>query len=987
MILKERNLEETIEEYLTQASSEYRRGIDSTYNLDYMLDVGTFIEFVTTSQPQAWKKYQAIYGQNSEESLAKRLRKEIDTKGLVEVLRKGIKDRGIDFAVAYYRPETSFNPDSKRQYDCNILTCVRQFHYSKSNRNSIDMVLLLNGIAVVSIELKNEYTGQNIEDSKEQFRTNRDPSEPFLRFNRNNLVYMCIDTSEACITTKLDKSNTWFIPFNLGSNGPGVNGGKGNPLVEGKYQTYYIWEHVFSKDCLLNIIHNYVHLVKETNKDSDGVEHVSEKIIFPRYHQLDAVDRLVEDARSHGPGKNYLIEHSAGSGKSNSIAWLAYRLMSLHNSKDEKIFDSIIVITDRRNLDHQLQATISSFDHNAHGVVCNVDKNSKQLLEALNSGKKIVVTTLQKFPVIYEDVSVKGKRFAVIVDEAHSSQTGISAMKVKEALGDGGDQDDEEDFQDKLARTMRAHGRHGNLSFFAFTATPKPSTLEVFGVKNEDGSYRAYHIYSMRQAIEEGFILNVLEHYATFDTYYRVAKSVEDDPIVGASEGRREITKYVRLHQYNISQKAAIMIEFFRKNTLLQLGGRARAMVVTDSRLSAVRYYQAFQKYIEDNGIDDVKTLVAFTGTVQDDKDPEIEYTEEGINKNSKGQRIKEDQVPEYFRSEFNVLIVADKYQTGFDEPLLQTMFVDKALWGIKAVQTLSRLNRVMPGKHEVYVLDFVNTVKDIKTSFEPYYEDTELEEGIDLNSVYDVYNKITLMNVLDEKEVEEFGDEFYSDKPSSEKLDSLMKRCVVRANGLEDDPRAEFKNAISVYCKRYSYVTQLVRLNDRYMQKLYVFCKNLYPLVNGIKKEKYDLDKKIKLTHYKPEDMGVTAIDLEAKPELSPPTARFHGKIEEEMVFTSDLIETINALHGEKLTEIDKIGMQLVNDVKADKRIVDAAKRNTEETFMSMYKDDFTDIVMKRMRDNENFFEILLQNPEVYDRVKKDVLRKVYDECRAEGD
>lgn len=987
MTLKEKNLEETIEEYLTSTSGEYRKGTDRTYNLDYLLDVDTFIEFISTSQPKEWERYQSIYGQKSKESIAKRLRKEIDTVGLVEIFRKGIIDRGISFQVAYYKPETSFNSDSERLYNCNILTCVRQFHYSKINHNSIDMVLLLNGIAIVSIELKNQYTGQDSEDSKEQFRNNRDPSDPFLRFNRNNLVYMCIDTSEACITTKLEKDKTWFIPFNLGSNGPGVKGGKGNPLVEGKYQTYYVWEHIFSKDCILNIIHNYIHLVKETKKTSDGREYVEERIIFPRYHQLDVVDRLVEDTRKHGTGKNYLIEHSAGSGKSNSIAWLAYRLMSLHDPKDNKVFDSVIVITDRRNLDHQLQSTISSFDRNAKGVVCNVDKNSKQLLEALNSGKKIVVTTLQKFPVVYEDVSVKGKKFAVIVDEAHSSQTGVSAMKVKEALGSGTDSnfDEDEDFQDRLTRTMKAHGRHNNLSFFAFTATPKSSTLEIFGVKRDDGRYAAYHVYSMRQAIEEGFILNVLEHYATYRTYFRIAKSIEDNPMIEVKEGIKEITKFMVTHTFNISQKAKIMIDFFRNNTLKQLGGRARAMVVSDSRLTAVRYYQAFQKYIEENNIDDVKTLVAFTGTVKDDKDPEIEYTEEGMNKNSNGQRIKEDQVPEYFKSEFNVLIVADKYQTGFDEPLLQTMFIDKGLWGIKAVQTLSRLNRVMPGKHEVYVLDFVNETKDIKESFAPYYEDTELEEGIDVNSVYDVYSKIRMMNVLNESEVQDFGDEFYSDKPSSERLDSLMKPCVIRANALEDDKRVEFKSAINVYCRRYSYVTQLVRLNDPERQKLFVFCKNLYPLINGIEREKYGLEKKIKLTHYKPADMGVTAIDLESKPTLKPPTARIVKKTDEEKVFADELIDTINELHGGELTEIDKIGMQLVNDVKADKRIVDGAKRNTKEMFLSMYKDDFVKIVEKRQSDNAEFFNIIQSNPDVYKKVKREVLTKVYEDCWSE--
>jgi type I restriction enzyme R subunit len=987
--LKEKNLEETIEHYLVNESKEYESGTDKTYNLDYLLDVGIFTRFLKQSQPDQWKQYERIYGEKSEESIARRFHNEVSNVGLIEVLRKGITDRGISFQVAYYRPETSFNLDSKHKYDCNILTCVRQFHYSKINSNSIDMVLLLNGIAIVSIELKNEYTGQDIEDSKHQFMYNRDPVEPFLRFKMNNLVYMCIDTSEACIATKLDKEKTWFIPFNLGSNGPGNKGGKGNPLVEGKYETYYVWEHVFSKDCLLNIIHNYVHLVKEKKKTEDGREYIVEKIIFPRYHQLDVVDKLVEDSRVNGPGKNYLIEHSAGSGKSNSIAWLAYRLMSLHNAADEKVFDSVIVITDRRNLDQQLQTTISSFNHNAKGVVYNIDKNAQQLLDALEHKKKIVVTTLQKFPVIYEDVSVRGQKYAIIVDEAHSSQSGISATKVKEAIGNGIDPEtgEEYDFQDKLAKTISSHGKHSNLSYFAFTATPKNSTLETFGIKQSDGQYKAYHTYSMKQAIEEGFILDVLEHYATYETYYRVAKSVEGNPLVELKEGTKEITRFVKLHAFNLDQKAKIMIDFFRNNTLKHLGGRARAMVVSDSRLSAVRYHQAFEKYIKENNIDDVKTLVAFTGTVKDDKDPDIEYTEEGINKNSKGEKIKESQVPAYFKSEFNVLIVADKYQTGFDEPLLQTMFVDKALWGIKAVQTLSRLNRTMPGKHEVYVLDFVNDVDRIRKSFEPFYEDTILEEGIDYNSVYDVRNKLMMMNILNEEEIDAFGTEFYSDKPSSEKLNALIKPCVIRANALEDDPRVEFRSAVGTYCRRYSYVTQLIRLNDKYMQKMYVFCKNLYPLIRGVKKERYGLEKKLRLTHYKPADLGVTAISLEAKPVIKSPTARIIKKTEEHKVFTDDLIEMINTLHGGEITESDKIGEQLANDLMSNSRVGKSARTNTEETFKSMYRGEMPKIITKRHLDNDAIFQTILSNEELYNRVIEEVLSSVYRQCREDQD
>ncbi len=739
MTLLERDLESTIEEFLTEETKVYKKGSWKDFDFNNLVMPAPFIDFLKESQPDEWARYVKTYGVSAESKILERLHKEVLNKGLIETLRSGITDAGISFHVAYYRPETSFNEESVRRYGCNRLTCSRQFHFSRiRTKDSVDMVILLNGLPIVTMELKNEYTGKSVADSKQQYRE-RNPREPFFGYDRSNLVYICADTSEVWTATRLDGEDTYFMPFNQGSNGSGEDGGKGNPQVDGKYQTSYLWEHILSKDVLLDIVRNFIHRIKDRSSGRDFV-------IFPRYHQLDAVSRIVDDVRANGPGRNYLVQHSAGSGKSNTIAWLSYRLMGLHDGSDRKIFDSVIVITDRRNLDRQLQKTITSFNRHISATVTTVDRNSRQLLEAIADGRPIIVTTLQKFPVIYESVEAAGRKFAIIVDEAHSSQSGTSAMKMKQALGDDGEEYDE---QDELSDVLRSHGMHKNLSFFAFTATPKHCTLDVFGSECEDGRKVPFHIYSMRQAIEEGFILDVLKHYTTYRAYYRLAKSVADDPEVEVTEAMREILRYSELHEYNLSQKAEIMIRFFMDHTLPMLDGRAKAMVVTSSRLSAVRYYNIFQKYIERHKIQGVKTLVAFTGTVQDD-DTGMSYTEEGINRNSRGEPIKETQLPDYFRGDFNVLIVAEKYQTGFDEPLLQTMFVDKKLWGVKAVQTLSRLNRTMPGKTDVYVLDFANTSEEIKNAFKPFYDYTELEETIDKNSPYDICNKILEYNVLD---------------------------------------------------------------------------------------------------------------------------------------------------------------------------------------------------------------------------------------------
>ena len=600
----------------------------------------------------------------------------------------------------------------------------------------------------------------------------RDPREICFQFNKRILGYFCIDQLEVWMTTRLEGKNTYFLPFNQGSNGAGNDGGKGNPANPDGYPTSYFWEYVFQKDSMMDIIQKFIHLqVKEEKKQMpDGSEQVTKKkrLIFPRYHQLDVVRKLIADVKKEGAGRNYLIQHSAGSGKSNSIAWTAYRLASLHDSNDESVFSSVVVVTDRTVLDEQLQETISGFDHTI-GSVETIDdkKNSKDLRDAINNGARIIVTTLQKFPVIYQEVDkVAGRNFAIIVDEAHSSQTGSSAMKLKAALADTEaalreyaeieeKAEDEIDRNDKLVQEMLTHGKHPNLSFFAFTATPKPATLEMFGSQWTDGSFHPFHIYSMRQAIEEGFILDVLQNYMTYSTCFKIAKDTPENPELPESRATKIIKKYEKLHPYNISQKSQIIVETFRETTKQKIGGKGKMMVVTDSRLAAVRYFHEIKRYIREQHYADMDILAAFSGTVQDGDE---EYTEARLNVRKDGSHISESQTKEEFHDNFNVLVVAEKYQTGFDEPLLHTMIVDKKLKNVKAVQTLSRLNRTCPGKVDTFVLDFANKKEDILEAFQPFYQETSLEQEVNVDLIYQTEKELLDYAIYNENDIRAFN-------------------------------------------------------------------------------------------------------------------------------------------------------------------------------------------------------------------------------------
>lgn len=1010
MDYKEKRFEADIEHFLLTKGG-YTKGDMSTYDREKAIDMPKLIEFIKATQPKQWERYERNYKDEAEKKLYKRFNEEVETYGLLYVLRHGIKDKGVKIKIAYFRPETTLNQDVIDKYESNILTCTRQFKYSTQNENSIDMVLSLNGIPIVALELKDQITGQSVENAKTQFMYDRNPRELCFQLNKRFLVYFAVDLYEVEMTTQLKGKNTFFLPFNQGSNGAGNVGGAGNPENPDGYTTSYLWEKVLTKDVLMDILQRYMHLEKEERivvKDGQETKKVSKKLIFPRYHQLDVVTRLLADVKTIGSGRNYLVQHSAGSGKSNSIAWLAYGLANLHDKDNNNIFDSIIIISDRRVLDSQLQDTISSFDH-TKGLVETIGegKTSKGLLKAINDGKKIIVTTLQKFPVIYEDVDdVTGKRFAIIADEAHQSQTGNSALKMKAALADteealieyadieGKLEEEMEDEQDKLIKELLVHGRHNNISYFAFTATPKQKTLEMFGQMQPDGTFKAHHIYSMKQAIEEGFILDVLKNYMTYQTCYKIAKDTEENPELPSSTATRTIKRFATLHPYNLQQKTAIMVEQFRDVTRHKIDGRAKAMVVTASRLHAVRYYHEFKRYIELKGYDDLEVLVAFSGTV---KDKDMDYTEESLNKRKDGTTIKEDQLPSEFASDdFNMLIVAEKYQTGFDQPLLHTMFVDKKLKGIKAVQTLSRLNRVFPGKKDTFILDFVNSKEDIEQAFKPYYEATVLDEEINVNLIYDTQVKLRQLGLYTDEDIEEFVKTYYKKGKQSPtdlgKMVSVLKPVVDKYVKLDDETRYEFVKTLRNFNRWYSYIVQIIRMYDKELHKEYVFTSYLQKLLPKSPKMDLDLEEKLKLEFYKLEETFKGEIKLNPTVEhetiKNPKNIDTDGR-EEDDELLEEIIKKVNEKFEGIFTEGDRVIVETLYNkaTKDNEKLEEYANNNDAEVFeQSIFPEIFKRIAQESYMESIEGFTKLFEDKRFYESVMKEMAKEVYKDLRKKG-
>jgi len=980
---KEIRFEQDIETVLTSTGGwQSVRFQDTNYNPAIGLDTTILMAFVQETQPRAWKRYESIYKGAAENKFIKRFNEEVTTNGLLHVLRKGIRDRGVHFRVIYFRPVSSLSYDNLQLYETNRFQCIRQFAYSATNRNTIDMVLAVNGIPLVALELKNQYTGQSVEHAKLQFERDRDPRELAFQFNTRFLVYFAVDHYEVYMTTKLARNKTYFLPFNQGSNGAGQVGSAGNPENLEGYPTSYLWVEVLQRNQLMDIIERFMNLEVKNNI-----------LIFPRYHQLDVVKKLVADTAAYGSGKNYLIQHSAGSGKSNSIAWLAYHLASLHNSDNNPIYSSIIIVTDRTVLDRQLQDTLLSFEHTTGQVeTIGENKTSQDLKDAINDKKKIIITTLQKFPVIYDEVdSVAGRNFAIIVDEAHSSQTGSSAQKLKQALADKEAslkeyQEIEEeienqtlDEQDQLVQTLLAQGQHRNLSFFAFTATPKEKTVEMFGTKHQDGSYKPFHIYSMRQAIEEGFILDVLKNYMTYKTSYRIAKEIEENPELPKTEAVRAIARYQSFHPWVLRQKTEIIIEQFREVTKKAINGRAKAMIVTSSRLHAVRYMKEFKQYIQEKGYEDLDVLVAFSDTVNDDGE---EYTEPKLNITKSGERIQENQLKETFHSDdFNLLIVAEKYQTGFDEPLLHTMFIDKKLRGVKAVQTLSRLNRTMQGKKDTFVLDFANTEEEILEAFQPFYEATTLKEEININLIYDTQSKLRKFYVYNDDDINMVMKINEQAKKKQDerllgRLSSLFKPIIGRYGELEEDVQYDFRVTLRNFNKWYNYISQIDRTFDKQLLEESIFTGFLLKFIPKEMRERVNIDDKVKLEYYKLQQDFQGEISLVAEDDGSgilehPGTVDATVKPADEHDSLEQIIQRINERFPEDFTEGDRVLVETMHRTlrkTADAKLVNMARNNSVEMFENnLFKEQFQDFILEQYTENQSAYGKLFDADQSY--------------------
>lgn len=992
----EKAFETAIEHHLTTAGG-YEKGDREGFDTERGLFVGDVIAFIRKTQPREWEYLANLQKEKAEETLIDDLCRALNSshEGCLSVLRHGFKSFGKLFRVACFAPASGMNPDTQALYAANRLTVTRQLRYSAKHGNTLDVTLALNGIPVATLEFKNPMTAQNWRHAVTQYKNDRDPSDLIFQFKKRTLVHFAVDTDEVYMTTRLSGKSTRFLPFNRG-----CGGGAGNPENPGGCKTAYLWEAVLERHSFLDILARFIHLQIEEKK-LGGKRIKKETMIFPRYHQLDCVRKLVADARERGTGTNYLIQHSAGSGKSNSIAWLAHRLASLYTENDEKVFDSIIVITDRVVLDQQLQNTIYQFEHK-QGVVQKIDINSTQLAEALGSGVPIVITTLQKFPFVTEKMGeLPMRRYAVVVDEAHSSQGGETATELKGVLAGAAIKEEARakaeaegltDYEEEILKTMAKRGHQPNISFFAFTATPKYKTLEVFGTPGADGKPTPFHLYSMRQAIDEGFILDVLQNYTTYKTYYRLIKSIEDDPQVDKRKAARALARFMSLHPHNIAQKTEVMVEHFRHFTMHKIGGKAKAMVVTSSRLHAVKYKQAFDKYIALKGYTGIKTLVAFSGTVIDPDAPGVEYTEVGMNKG-----IREKELPKRFGTEeYQVLLVAEKYQTGFDQPLLHTMYVDKRLAGIQAVQTLSRLNRTHPGKENTFVLDFVNEPEEILKAFQPYYEQTLIGERAEPQQLYELQAKLDGHQVYYKAEVEEFCKVFYKPKPNQTTADhARMNACIDPAVGrykdLDEDVREEFRKTLVAYRNLYSFMSQVIPFQDTDLEKLYSYIRFLLTkLPRGDRGPIYNFDDDVALKFYRLQKIGEGSIVMEtgARYEVSGPTSVGTGVARGDEIELSKLIDLLNERFGTEFKPGDQLFFESIReDAVADSSLRQAALANTMENFGYVFRKALEGLFIDRMEQNEEITAKFMNEDQFRDAVSRHLLKEVYEKIREEAE
>ena len=982
--------------------------------------------FLEETQPKRWAQMRTLHGDRLEKLLIAALIKELDVKGTLHVLRHGFKFYGKGFRLATFKPAHGLNDEVLALYEQNCLTITRQARCHPGRSDTVDLLFALNGLPVATCELKNPGTGQSWRRAVRQYQQDRDPRAPLFRFKTRALVHFAADPDEVHMATRLAGEQTHFLPFNRGSHPGEIQCGAGNPQHPSGYRTGYFWSDVLQRDSFLDILGHFLFVETRTEKVDDGKgsqrQVTRETVIFPRYHQLDAVRQIVTAARGEGPGQNYLIQHSAGSGKTNSISWLSHRLASLHDEYDRKVFDCVVVITDRRVLDRQLQDAIYQIEH-AQGVVKAIDRDSRQLAEALIDGTKIVITTLQKFPFVLRgllrvagadtqeaasaeetarakawEMEIAKRQYAVIVDEAHSSQTGETARELKVILGaaDGEAAEVDADWEDRLNQVMASRGKQPNLSFFAFTATPKGKTLELFGRRGANGTPEAFHLYSMRQAIEERFILDVLTNYTTYKTYYRLLKAAADDPDLPKKKAARALAKFMSLHPHNIEQKTEVIVEHFRRSVMHRMGGRAKAMVVTSSRLHAVRYKLAFQRYLDEHGYSDIRPVVAFSGTV---RDPETgaEYTEPGMNTDViTGRPISEGALAERFASsDYQVLLVANKYQTGFDQPLLCAMYVDKRLDGVQAVQTLSRLNRMIPGKDPPFVLDFVNDAENIFHAFKPYYDRTELAETSDPASLEALKHELDQQQVYHWSEVAAFTQVFY--KPTARQsaadhshMQRYLQPAVDRFTAVDNEERRQaFRDKLASYVRVYAFLSQIVPYTDPELEMLYSYGRLLLPhLPLDRDATVIRIGDEVALQYYRLERLFSGAIEVREGEDqyVKSPMEVGTGKATDEQAPLSEIIDVLNERFGTQFTEEDRLFFQQIKEKACrSEQIVQTALANPLDKFELGIRKLIEDLMIERMDENDQMVTRYMADKEFQASAFPILAREIFDAVHAE--
>ena len=981
----ETNFEDHIETRLNASGYQSRPPVD--YDRVRCLIPDELLQFIQATQPKTFQKLESQYGAETSEKLLDRISRMVERGGVLKVLRNGVTDRGCGFNLTYFRPSSGMNLDHETLYAQNRFTLIRQLKYSeRDGKKSLDIALFLNGLPLVTMELKNSLTGQVVADAEKQYREDRDPREPLFRFKRC-LVHFAVGNEKVSMTTHLEGPNTRFFPFNQEIE---------NPINPDGHKVAYLWEDILQPDNLMDLINNFIHEQEVTHTDYDhGHGEVREQkrlvLVFPRYHQLDVIRKLKEAVVAEGVGHNYLIQHATGSGKSNSIAWLAHLLTHLYRSPTdaERIFDSIIVVTDRLVLDKQLQETIKQMEQVA-GVVHPVDATSAQLREYLESGKDIIISTIQKFSVIAEVIgALKSKTFAVLIDEVHSSQSGESARNLRKSLSkdiqtENADDDEPEvsDMDARIIAEIERRRAQEHISYFGFSGTPKNKTLELFGRKDADGKFVPFHIYSMRQSISEGFTLDVLQNYTTFKRYFQLVKSVPEDKTYEKRRTLRMLTNYVDLQPHSIEQKTRIILEHFTDHTEKTIESKGRAMVVTPSRLHCVRYKQEFDKQMKEMGLS-YGCLVAFSGTVHDTDDGQ-DYTENGMNGLPPNASIANS----FKDPQYRILIVSNKFQTGFDEPFLQTMYVDKRLDGLQCVQSLSRLNRVAPGKTGTLVLDFVNEPEQIREAFQQYYGETKLEEETDPNRLYDLQTQLADFDLYDEETINQFCLIFYDPEQPAELLQGVLDTVVEKWSALENNETKEkFRSTLQSYIRLYGYISQLITFTDPALEKLYVFGRNLnqklpkreHPDMREVL-ESVDLDSfRLEKVH---ESIQLQLEDQDGEiPGIGSDVATIRDPVQD---WLSKIIEALNEAFQTDFTDEDKVDFETIRRKMLAHETLRLVMEgdNTESNKQHKFGEVFKDVLLEFVESKLELYN-KLSKPEINEYLKRRLYQDYFEQAQ----